>query len=108
MSPVGHSDVNRRTCLLYALTGVPTRSDCDHASGLGSDGVWETSQPPLLPVYRALLSTPPLGLAMAVLTCPIPSAGGVTTFVALYDYESRTETDLSFKKGERLQIVNNT
>ncbi|CAO2577986.1 Proto-oncogene tyrosine-protein kinase Src, partial [Lemmus lemmus] len=36
------------------------------------------------------------------------SAGGVTTFVALYDYESRTETDLSFKKGERLQIVNNT
>ncbi|POI21650.1 hypothetical protein CIB84_014603, partial [Bambusicola thoracicus] len=34
-------------------------------------------------------------------------AGGVTTFVALYDYESRTETDLSFKKGERLQIVNN-
>lgn len=40
---------------------------------------------------------------------PLPlSAGGVTTFVALYDYESRTETDLSFKKGERLQIVNNT
>ncbi|XP_014340715.1 proto-oncogene tyrosine-protein kinase Src [Latimeria chalumnae] len=34
--------------------------------------------------------------------------GGVTTFVALYDYESRTATDLSFKKGERLQIVNNT
>ncbi|XP_014899766.1 proto-oncogene tyrosine-protein kinase Src isoform X3 [Poecilia latipinna] len=33
---------------------------------------------------------------------------GVTTFVALYDYESRTETDLSFKKGERLQILNNT
>lgn len=38
----------------------------------------------------------------------VPVAGGVTTFVALYDYESRTETDLSFKKGERLQIVNNT
>uniref|UniRef100_A0A8B9WSK5 Tyrosine-protein kinase n=1 Tax=Bos mutus grunniens TaxID=30521 RepID=A0A8B9WSK5_BOSMU len=37
-----------------------------------------------------------------------PLSGGVTTFVALYDYESRTETDLSFKKGERLQIVNNT
>ncbi|MGH0160147.1 UNVERIFIED_CONTAM: hypothetical protein FKN15_058591 [Acipenser sinensis] len=37
-----------------------------------------------------------------------PLAGGVTTFVALYDYESRTATDLSFKKGERLQIVNNT
>ncbi|XP_064162340.1 proto-oncogene tyrosine-protein kinase Src-like isoform X1 [Anguilla rostrata] len=35
-------------------------------------------------------------------------AGGVTTFVALYDYESRTASDLSFKKGDRLQIVNNT
>lgn len=38
----------------------------------------------------------------------ITLAGGVTTFVALYDYESRTATDLSFRKGERLQIVNNT
>ncbi|KPP58011.1 proto-oncogene tyrosine-protein kinase Src-like [Scleropages formosus] len=37
-----------------------------------------------------------------------PLSGGVTTFVALYDYESRTASDLSFKKGERLQIVNNT
>ncbi|XP_066558838.1 proto-oncogene tyrosine-protein kinase Src isoform X2 [Amia ocellicauda] len=37
-----------------------------------------------------------------------PNRGGVTTFVALYDYESRTASDLSFKKGERLQIVNNT
>nr|5I11_A Chain A, Proto-oncogene tyrosine-protein kinase Src [Gallus gallus] len=34
--------------------------------------------------------------------------GSHMTFVALYDYESRTETDLSFKKGERLQIVNNS
>nr|7PVW_A Chain A, Isoform 1 of Proto-oncogene tyrosine-protein kinase Src [Gallus gallus]7PVW_B Chain B, Isoform 1 of Proto-oncogene tyrosine-protein kinase Src [Gallus gallus]7PVX_A Chain A, Isoform 1 of Proto-oncogene tyrosine-protein kinase Src [Gallus gallus]7PVX_C Chain C, Isoform 1 of Proto-oncogene tyrosine-protein kinase Src [Gallus gallus] len=30
---------------------------------------------------------------------------GVTTFVALYDYVASGETDLSFKKGERLQIV---
>uniref|UniRef100_A0A4W5KS05 Tyrosine-protein kinase n=1 Tax=Hucho hucho TaxID=62062 RepID=A0A4W5KS05_9TELE len=37
-----------------------------------------------------------------------PLAGGVTTFVALYDYESRTASDLTFKKGERLQIINNT
>ncbi|XP_038606203.1 proto-oncogene tyrosine-protein kinase Src isoform X2 [Tachyglossus aculeatus] len=37
-----------------------------------------------------------------------PLSGGVTTFVALYDYESRTETDLSFRKGERLQIINST
>ncbi|XP_045911451.1 proto-oncogene tyrosine-protein kinase Src [Micropterus dolomieu] len=38
----------------------------------------------------------------------ITQAVGVTTFVALYDYESRTASDLSFRKGERLQIVNNT
>uniref|UniRef100_A0A6I8NEV4 Tyrosine-protein kinase n=1 Tax=Ornithorhynchus anatinus TaxID=9258 RepID=A0A6I8NEV4_ORNAN len=54
----------------------------------------------------------------AALTAPAPCPslpvsvggppGGVTTFVALYDYESRTETDLSFRKGERLQIVNST
>ncbi|KAM9759070.1 proto-oncogene tyrosine-protein kinase Src-like isoform 2-T2 [Menidia menidia] len=37
-----------------------------------------------------------------------PLAGGVTTFVALYDYESRTASDLTFRKGDRLQIVNNT
>ncbi|KAI4890508.1 hypothetical protein NFI96_011445, partial [Prochilodus magdalenae] len=34
--------------------------------------------------------------------------GGVTFFVALYDYEARTTDDLSFRKGERFQIINNT
>lgn len=38
----------------------------------------------------------------------VSPAGGVTTFVALYDYESRTASDLTFRKGDRLQIVNNT
>uniref|UniRef100_A0AAZ3R925 Tyrosine-protein kinase n=1 Tax=Oncorhynchus tshawytscha TaxID=74940 RepID=A0AAZ3R925_ONCTS len=33
---------------------------------------------------------------------------GVTFFVALYDYEARTSDDLSFKKGDRFQIINNT
>lgn len=37
----------------------------------------------------------------------IPPAG-VTLFVALYDYEARTEDDLSFRKGERFQIINST
>lgn len=39
---------------------------------------------------------------------PFAIAGGVTFFVALYDYEARTEDDLSFKKGDRFQIINNT
>lgn len=50
-----------------------------------------------------------MGSAQIVNDCFFPLAiGGVTTFVALYDYESRTASDLSFRKGERLQIVNNT
>uniref|UniRef100_A0ABK0LYD3 Tyrosine-protein kinase n=1 Tax=Rattus norvegicus TaxID=10116 RepID=A0ABK0LYD3_RAT len=39
---------------------------------------------------------------------PTSLTGGVTIFVALYDYEARTTEDLSFKKGERFQIINNT
>uniref|UniRef100_A0A8C4KQ91 Tyrosine-protein kinase n=3 Tax=Casuariiformes TaxID=8784 RepID=A0A8C4KQ91_DRONO len=39
----------------------------------------------------------------------LPSAGGgVTLFVALYDYEARTEDDLTFQKGEKFHIINNT
>ncbi|XP_014114012.1 PREDICTED: tyrosine-protein kinase Fgr isoform X3 [Pseudopodoces humilis] len=36
------------------------------------------------------------------------TGGGVTLFIALYDYEARTEDDLSFQKGEKFHIVNNT
>ncbi|XP_063810760.1 tyrosine-protein kinase Fgr isoform X2 [Pseudophryne corroboree] len=35
------------------------------------------------------------------------SIGGGTTFIALYDYEARTEDDLSFVKGDKLHIINN-
>lgn len=45
---------------------------------------------------------------MNVSVSPWSLSGGVTTFVALYDYESRTASDLTFRKGDRLQIVNNT
>ncbi|XP_011810944.1 PREDICTED: tyrosine-protein kinase Fgr [Colobus angolensis palliatus] len=33
---------------------------------------------------------------------------GVTFFIALYDYEARTEDDLTFTKGEKFHILNNT
>jgi len=39
---------------------------------------------------------------------PQMPTGGVLTFVGLYDYDARTAEDLSFKKSEQLQIVNNT
>ena len=33
---------------------------------------------------------------------------GTKIFVALYDYDARTDEDLSFKKGEHLEILNDT
>ena len=36
------------------------------------------------------------------------SAHGSKIFVALYDYDARTDEDLSFKKGEHLEILNDT
>uniref|UniRef100_A0A8C3XJZ0 Tyrosine-protein kinase n=1 Tax=Chelydra serpentina TaxID=8475 RepID=A0A8C3XJZ0_CHESE len=36
------------------------------------------------------------------------TGGGVTLFIALYDYEARTEDDLTFLKGEKFHIINNT
>ena len=38
---------------------------------------------------------------------PLPGGGGVLTYIALYDYEARTAEDLSFRKGDRLQVINN-
>lgn len=34
--------------------------------------------------------------------------GNNKIFVALYDYDARTDEDLSFKKGEHLEIINDT
>uniref|UniRef100_A0AAY4C716 Tyrosine-protein kinase n=1 Tax=Denticeps clupeoides TaxID=299321 RepID=A0AAY4C716_9TELE len=36
------------------------------------------------------------------------TGGGVTLFIALYDYDARTEDDLSFQKGEKFHIINNS
>ncbi|CDQ59432.1 unnamed protein product [Oncorhynchus mykiss] len=60
---------------------------------------------------QPLINTPELalfgGVESANMSVCLSPTGGVTTFMALYDYESRTASDLSFRKGERLQIVNN-
>ena len=44
---------------------------------------------------------------------PLPDPSDLTSglnkiFVALYDYDARTDEDLSFKKGEHLEILNDT
>jgi len=37
-----------------------------------------------------------------------PTHSSAVLFVALYDYDARTEEDLSFKKGDILEIINDT
>ena len=37
-----------------------------------------------------------------------PMTFATKLFVALYDYDARTDEDLSFKKGEHLEILNDT
>lgn len=43
---------------------------------------------------------------------PVPETEPQNTntkiFVALYDYDARTDEDLSFRKGEHLEILNDT
>eukprot|EP00918_Siedleckia_nematoides_P043812 GHVU01095737.1.p1 GENE.GHVU01095737.1~~GHVU01095737.1.p1 ORF type:complete len:515 (-),score=51.52 GHVU01095737.1:606-2123(-) len=39
---------------------------------------------------------------------PMPDSPDVKLFVALYDYDARTDEDLSFRKGEILEIINDT
>jgi len=36
------------------------------------------------------------------------AAANSRVFVALYDYDARTDEDLSFRKGEHLEILNDT
>lgn len=36
------------------------------------------------------------------------TTGPLKVFVALYDYDARTDEDLSFRKGEHLEIINDT
>ncbi|XP_077151781.1 tyrosine-protein kinase Fgr isoform X2 [Ranitomeya variabilis] len=38
----------------------------------------------------------------------VTGTSGATTFIALYDYEARTEDDHSFVKGDKFHIINNS
>ncbi|XP_059140583.1 tyrosine-protein kinase Src42A-like [Physella acuta] len=41
-------------------------------------------------------------------TIDLVPSGPLKVFVALYDYDARTDEDLSFRKGEHLEIINDT
>lgn len=51
--------------------------------------------------------TPPVS-PVPIITENEPIAPNSKIFVALYDYDARTDEDLSFRKGEHLEILNDT
>lgn len=71
-----------------------------------------SSNPPLqLPTHEAVVREVRNGPMPPI---PEPESTGNTNnanakiFVALYDYDARTDEDLSFRKGEHLEILNDT
>lgn len=54
-------------------------------------------------------SLTPSSMGGAILPPPPPiQPQGALMFVGLYQYDARTSEDLSFHKGEKLQIINNS
>jgi fyn-related kinase len=66
------------------------------------------------PIDPPNISPPDQILNNAVNPSPIPQPeseppnANTKIFVALYDYDARTDEDLSFRKGEHLEILNDT
>lgn len=52
--------------------------------------------------------TPPPEQIRPIQQNPEPDVPNAKIFVALYDYDARTDEDLSFRKGEHLEILNDT
>ena len=64
-----------------------------------------------LPVLQGMQQPPPQEQIRPVPQIPDgtePSNANAKIFVALYDYDARTDEDLSFRKGEHLEILNDT
>lgn len=78
--------------------------------------------PPLTPIGKgpdqngSVANTPVnepsfAGASAAAMPSPVSrqdSPASTKVYVALYDYDARTDEDLSFKKGEQLEIINDT
>ncbi|KAJ6660272.1 hypothetical protein lerEdw1_017972 [Lerista edwardsae] len=74
----------------FGVTSIPNYNNFPTAGGQG------------LTVFGGVNSSSHTG------TLRTRGATGVTLFVALYDYDARTEEDLSFHKGEKFQILNSS
>ncbi|KXJ77826.1 hypothetical protein RP20_CCG006382 [Aedes albopictus] len=79
-----------------------------HQIGAGPGGI---DSDPVMPNNQ--VATPPQEQAIRQPMPAIPDPGSdsisaAKIFVALYDYDARTDEDLSFRKGEHLEILNDT
>ncbi|XP_075936438.1 tyrosine-protein kinase Yes [Anarhichas minor] len=90
-------------------TQLPQNQPPSSSSGSGAANFNHTLTP-----FGGPSAMTPFGGASSSFSGPVSNSfsgavsSGVTFFVALYDYEARTSDDLSFKKGDRFQIINNT
>ncbi|XP_046427301.1 tyrosine-protein kinase Src42A isoform X2 [Neodiprion pinetum] len=80
----------------------PTNSEKDKSQRSGNT----TSDPIALPASP--VPTPPPDPIRPIPQIPETDAPTAKIFVALYDYDARTDEDLSFRKGEHLEILNDT
>eukprot|EP00112_Aurelia_sp_Birch-Aquarium-sp1_P025992 Seg895.5 transcript_id=Seg895.5/GoldUCD/mRNA.D3Y31 product="Tyrosine-protein kinase STK" protein_id=Seg895.5/GoldUCD/D3Y31 len=88
--------------------GKTTSFDAGNTSSLSGVGQGFDKTSSMQPPFMSQ-NTPQGGIGISTL----PMRGGgisgqqsAAIFVGLYDYEARISEDLSFKKGERLQIIN--
>ena len=83
-----------------------TTFEAGNTSSLSGVGPEKTSS---MPPSFMQQNTPAGGIGIS--TMPMRGSGmsgqqSAAIFIGLYDYEARISEDLSFKKGERLQIIN--
>lgn len=81
---------------------------CGKTKGPPSDtpmsSVNNKTNPPIASPFAANVQPPPT--PTNDFNTSISQPPGATIFQALYDYDARISEDLSFKKSERLQIIN--
>lgn len=80
----------------------PTNSDNEKPQRSGNTSI----DPVPLPVSP--VPTPPPDPIRPIPQIPETDVPTAKIFVALYDYDARTDEDLSFRKGEHLEILNDT
>lgn len=81
----------------------PSTTDRQERNRERSVVIEETIQP-----VNPIQPTPPIEATRPPVVSPEPEQTNARIFVALYDYDARTDEDLSFRKGEHLEILNDT